>query len=288
MSFTSDNGESLGAYCHTAGHGNVTSRLCAIAMLAFAGSVAAEPVLPLEMERAINTAIQTHPEVMIADSQMLSARSQVTAGGYRWYPRAEISARTGKSGDRYSVIGLQQTMWDAGKLNADFDAVKATESAAAAGKSATLESVGMASALAYLNVARSREQLQVAEANVNEHQKLHASVVKRNGGGIGSKSDVTLATSRLQQAIASVKHWEGELGRAEAAYVSMVGAPPVDGTLPLPALWDVPNGEQGLIAGLINRSPSLQKLREEIKVAEATVLSKKAQLYPTLYARIGF
>lgn len=188
-------------------------------MLAFVGSVAAEPVLPLEMERAISTAIQTHPEVMIADSQMLSARSQVTAGDYRWYPRAEVSARTGKSGDRYSVLGLQQTLWDAGKLNADFDAAKATESAAVAGKFAILESVGMASALAYLNVARSREQLQVAEDNVNEHQKLHASVVKRNGGGIGSKSDVTLATSRLQQAIASVKHWEGELGRAEAAYV---------------------------------------------------------------------
>lgn len=286
MSFMSDNGKSVLAYCPSQLYGNVISRLCAIAMLASVGSVAAAPVLPPEMERAISAAIQTHPEVMIADSQMLSARSQVTAGGYRWYPRAEVSARTGKSGDRYSVVGLQQTLWDAGKLNADFDAAKATESAAAAGKLATLESVGMASALAYLNIARAREQLQVAEGNVNEHQKLHDSVVKRNGGGIGSKSDVTLATSRLQQAMASVKHWEGELGRAEAAYVSMVGTPPADGTLPLPALWDVQNGEQGLIAGLINRSPTLQKLREEIKVAEAAVLSKKAQLYPTLYARI--
>jgi len=51
-------------------------------------------------------------------------------------------------------------------------------------------------------------------------------------------------------------------------------------------LWDVPDGKQGVIIGLINRSPSLQKIREEVKAAEATVNSRKAQLYPTLYARV--
>jgi adhesin transport system outer membrane protein len=255
-------------------------------MLASVGSVVAAPVLPPEMERAIRSAMQTHPEVMLADAQMLSARAQVAAGDYRWFPRAEVAASSGKSGDRYSAIGLRQTLWDAGRLDADFDVVKASESAAVSGKYAAMESVGMAASIAYLNVARTREQLIVARQNVEEHQKLYSSVVKRNSGGIGSKSDVTLATSRLQQAIASTKQWEGELGRAESSYLSVIGDSPPADTLPLLTLWDVPDGKQGVIIGLINRSPSLQKIREEVKAAEATVNSRKAQLYPTLYARV--
>ncbi|MEY3747256.1 MAG: hypothetical protein RL194_715 [Pseudomonadota bacterium] len=247
---------------------------------------AAEPAIPAGMEQAIRAAMQTHPDVMAADSQMLSAHSQVQAGDYRWFPRAEVSARTGKSGDRYSVIGLQQTLWDAGRLNADYEAVKANEQAALSGKSAAMETIGMAAANAYLNLARAREQLQVAEENVKEHRKLHFSVLKRSDGGIGSKSDVTLAISRLQQARAAARQWQGEVGRAEAAYLSVIGTEAPVSQLQAPALWEVENGRAGVIARVNARSPSLQKLREEVRVAEAVVDSKKAQLYPSLYARI--
>jgi len=44
----------------------------------------AAPALPEEMTSAIRSAMQTHPDVMVANSRMLSATSQVTAGGYRW------------------------------------------------------------------------------------------------------------------------------------------------------------------------------------------------------------
>lgn len=40
------------------------------------------PELPDELVLAIRSAIQAHPDVMSANSQMLSAKSQVEAGGY--------------------------------------------------------------------------------------------------------------------------------------------------------------------------------------------------------------
>jgi len=242
--------------------------------------------LPDEMMLAIRSAMREHPDVMVADSKMLSARSQVEAGGYRWYPRAEVSVRTGESGDRYSTIGLNQTLWDHGKINADFEAAKASELVALSGKDAAMQTVGMAAAVAYLDVARAREQRAVAEENLNEHKKLHFSVLKRSDNGIGSKSDVTLTTSRLQQARAVERQWSGSVARAEAVYLSVIGSAAVAGSLPLIQSWAVADGESGLKSRVVARSPSLQKLREEVKVAEATVESKKALLYPTLYARV--
>jgi len=263
----------------------LSSQLCMLAFLTTSTQLFAAPALPEEMTQAIRSAMQTHPDVMVANSRMLSATSQVTAGDYRWYPRAEVAIRTGRQGDRYSTIGLNQTLWDNGKLDADYDAAKAGESAALAGKDATMESVGIAAAVAYLDVARAREQKAVAEENVNEHRKLHFSVLKRSDGGIGSKSDVTLTTSRLQQARATAKQWQGEVARSEAAYLSIVGAPPTD-NLPLINLWEVEGGQDGLVKRVVGRAPSLQKLKEEVRAAEATVISKRAQLYPTLYARV--
>ena len=244
------------------------------------------PELPDELVLAIRSAMQAHPEVMVANSQMLSAQSQVQAGEYRWFPKAEVSVRTGERGDRYSTVGVNQTLWDFGRINADFEAAKAGELAARSGKNVAMQSIGMAAAIAYLDVARAREQKAVAEENVSEHRKLHFSVLKRNDGGIGSKSDVTLTTSRLQQARAMDKQWSGNVARAEAVYLSVVGVPVAAGGLPLIKPWGVPGEKEGLVTRVVGRSPSLQKLRDEVKVAEAAVDSEKAQLFPTLYARV--
>lgn len=258
-----------------------------------AGVFCAEPVmadqvgvLPEEMLAAIRSAARAHPDVMAADAQMLSARSQVEAGAYRWYPKAEVAVRTGERGDRYSTMGLNQTLWDSGKINADFDAAKATEQAAISGKVAAMREIAMAAATAYLNVAKSREQKAVAQENVNEHRVLHSSVLRRNDNGIGSKSDVTLTTSRLQQARATERQWQGAVERAEAEYFSVVGSAVAGGGLSLPTSWEVPGGQDALMSRVVESSPSIQKLRHEVEVAEAMVASAKAQLFPALFARV--
>lgn len=268
---------------------NLICRRAAFFMMLFISPVYAisnSTELPDEMLKAIRLSMQMHPNVMAANSQMLSAKSQVSAGDFRWYPKAEVSIRTGERGDRYSIIGLNQTLWDNGKIEADFEAIKANELAAHSGKKMAIQSIGMAAAVAYLNVARAREQKSVAEENVNEHRKLHNSVLRRNDGGIGSKSDVTLTISRLQQARAVDRQVSGDVARAEAEYQSIVGAPVAQGNLQPIKLWNVDGGEQGLVTRVVERSPSLQKLQEEVNVAEATVVSKRAQLFPSLYARV--
>ncbi len=246
----------------------------------------AVPKLPEEAMSAITTAIKTHPEVLRADSEMLSARSQVRAGEFRWFPNAEVAVRTGEQGDRYSTMGLNQALWDNGRRNAEFEAAKAGARAAFAGKYSSMQTIGVAAINAYLDVARTRAQLLVAEANVREHEKLHSSVVKRNEGGIGSKSDATLATSRLQQAKATEKHWQGQVARAEASYLATIGANVPARELPGIELPATDDEKDSMLDKVVTRSPSLKKLREEVKVAEANVSAQRALLFPTLFARV--
>lgn len=66
---------------------HIKSYLCKIGgillMLSAINAIATPnlPELPDELVLAIRAAIQAHPDVMIANSQMLSAKSQVEAGG---------------------------------------------------------------------------------------------------------------------------------------------------------------------------------------------------------------
>ena len=59
-------------------------------------AASAMPELPEQLILAIRSAIQAHPDVMIANSQMLSAKSQVEAGVYRWYTFANNAASVGE------------------------------------------------------------------------------------------------------------------------------------------------------------------------------------------------
>lgn len=63
---------------------NLLSKFSGVLLMAFAfNAIAAStlPTLPDELLLAIRSAMQAHPDVMIANSQVLSAKSQVEAGG---------------------------------------------------------------------------------------------------------------------------------------------------------------------------------------------------------------
>jgi len=246
--------------------------------------------LPPELGLAIKAAITHHPEVNMAESDVLAAKAIVEAGGYRWYPKVEVSSRMGSNqsggaGNRSLNLVLKQSLWDAGRVDADYDSAKASESVSLSAEVATQEDIGTRASSAYFSVSRARAQKQVARRSVEDHRNLYNSVDRRKVAGLGSLSDVTLASSRLQQAIASEVQWQGEINRAEAAYLSVVNELPPD-AMPELDVWEVDGELKDFITVAKVRSPVLQKLRNQLLVAEANVKSKKAQQFPTLYASV--
>lgn len=59
-------------------------KLLIILLSVTCNQVQAEDVMPIELVQAVQSAMNTHPEVLAADSQRMSAKSQVKAGEYRW------------------------------------------------------------------------------------------------------------------------------------------------------------------------------------------------------------
>lgn len=72
--------------------------LLILIFVTFSSQVQAENMLPTELMEAIQSAMNTHPEVLTADSNRMSAKSQVNAGEY---PQGEAS------GDEGNVVNLE-------------------------------------------------------------------------------------------------------------------------------------------------------------------------------------
>lgn len=245
--------------------------------------------LPPELEAAIRAAVTQHPDVAMAGSDVLAAKAIVSAGEYRWYPKVEVSSQAGSrqvsgAGNRTLNFGLKQPLWDAGRVDADFASAKASETVSLFAESATLENVGMRASIAYFNVLRAREQRSVSKLSADDHYGLYTSVSNRRVAGLGAKSDVALASSRLQQARATEFFWQGEIDRSESAYFSVVNQSPPSDMAEI-RISEVDGGLLAAVEMAKARAPILKKLRNEVLVAEANVQSKKAQMFPTLYAR---
>ncbi len=260
----------------------------------FAAAAESAPLLPTELDSAIRSSMNNHPDVVSANRQSSASASEVKAGEFRWYPQITASYSNGSrsvsssGGDNSKLIslGIRQSIWDGGRINSAYDISKATQYADSSQEGYAREQIGMRVSDAYFAVVRARAALAVAQKNVEEHQALHSIISRRSDAGLNARSDVVLAVTRLQQAKAILEQVKGQLGNANASYFSVVNEHPPE---VMGGVGDL--GQAGSLATLIDsaksRSRVLAKLRYELDAAEANVRFKKAELMPNLYASVN-
>jgi len=253
--------------------------------LLFSPVLLAEFDLPNDLDHAIKTALVTHPEIAGANANVMVAQSALDAGEYRWFPTVDIGLRAANDDNHAIVAGISQTLWDAGRINSIYAADEALFAQSRSARLETLEAVGTRTTTAYLDILKARDQVKVAADNVIEHRLLLTSISNRERGGIGTASDVSLATSRMQSARATSDFWAGEERRTIVAYIAIVGEEPSP-TMNETGNWNWSEDKDSTVHQAITRSPILDKLRSDIDVAEANAETAEAELYPTLSARL--
>lgn len=242
-------------------------------------------VVPDSFAVAVRSAVDSHPRSFAARSALGAADSIVAAGDYRWAPVINSSVRSGKTGDRGATISVRQPIWDGGRIEADHESALAKSRQAGAEFDEVIDDLRSRAALAYLNVARFRELLIFAEKNVGEHLAARASIVAREKGGLGTRSDVVMVESRLRQAQSTVRQIRGELEKAVTTFRSVIGVdPPVDaGDF---AFGELPSLEHSQNIAE-ERSPELRKLRAQVEAARAAARAVMAQASPVLSAQLS-
>lgn len=117
-----------------------------------------------------------------------------------------------------AVVTLSQLLLDFGASSERVRAAELSAEAAFWQSQSSVEEEVLYAVNAYLDVARLTAQRQLAEHNLEQHQRIFEDVSLRREAGAGSRADVLRAQSRLSDAESRLVTLEGELARAINVY----------------------------------------------------------------------
>lgn len=259
-----------------------------LAVTLLAGSVSAQDAtVPPEggVIEAMRNAVNLHPAIKSRKDQLYALGFDLEAEKARRYPSLSVQAQA-LSNDASQVFArIQQPLWVGGRIDGSIDQAGMRLLSGQASfltlKRQLMEETGAA----YAVLVGARQRLAAAELNVREHEKLLGLISRRQVGSIASEADVRLARSRLTLAVAQREQLKGELSRA-LTNLHALTQQPLEGVVPIPDTVMALPEHSGLVAAIVEISPTVKQRLVDIEVARAEVELRRADLMPSLYARV--
>ena len=245
----------------------------------FSFAANAQDTLTGAMVSAYNTSgllEQNRAVLRAADEDVATAASQL-APVVSWASSASHSGSDSSSFDTSASISLEAdyTLYDGGKSSLGLEAAKFSVLATRSKLVSIEQNVLFEAVTAYLGVIRETENVSLRENNLSViREELRAANDRFEVGEI-TKTDVALAEARLAASNSALAVAKGSYEKAVASYVSAIGEKP--GSLEYPNFFpEVPNSLESAIAIALTEHPSIDELKNLIKVSE--INSKIADL----------
>ena len=219
---------------------------------------------------------QNRAVLRAADEDVATAASQL-APVVSWASEVSNSGSDSSSYDTSGSVSLSAnyTVYDGGKSSLGLEAAKFSVLATRSKLMGIEQNVLFEAITAYLGVIRETENVSLRENNLSViREELRAANDRFEVGEI-TKTDVALAEARLAASNSALAVAKGSYEKAVASYISAIGEKP--GTLEYPNFVpEVPNSLESAIAIALTEHPSIDELKNLIKVSE--INSKIADL----------
>ena len=245
----------------------------------FSFSANAKDTLTGAMVNAYNTSgllEQNRAVLRAADEDVATAASQL-APVVSWASSVSHSGSDSSSYDTSGSVSLSAdyTIYDGGKNSLGLEAAKFSVLATRSKLVSIEQNVLFEAVTAYFGVIRETENVSLRENNLSViREELRAANDRFEVGEI-TKTDVALAEARLAASSSALAVAKGSYEKAVASYVSAIGEKP--GSLEYPYFVpEVPNSLENAIAIALTEHPSIDELKNLIKVSE--INSKIADL----------
>lgn len=248
------------------------------------------------LEALIQDTLATHPATQSQRAQVASATAGVDSARWQFYPTPSVALENAATrsadplyqGDkRVTTLRLQQPLYTGGRLTSGADKAQASLDQSQAALDETRLQLGLRVVQAYGDWLAAHLKTQANQKSELTHARLRDQVQRRIDEGVSADSDLVLALARLDAIRADVTAARAQGDMALARLGQLLGRPVAQAalvpTLALPR--PVQTHAAALVAQALQLSAAVQRAQAQVRVQEATVLERQADLSPEVYLR---
>jgi adhesin transport system outer membrane protein len=225
-----------------------------------------------------------------------SAAAGVDSARWQFYPTPSVSLENATTrgadplyqGDnRVATLRLQQPLYTGGRLTAGADKAQASLDQSQAALEESRLQLSLRVVQAYGEWLSAHLKAQASQKSEDTHNRLLRQVQRRIDEGVSAESDRVLAQGRLDAVRADVTAARAQGDTALARLGQLLGRPIAgDALASTVATPRAVNAQAAaLLEQALGQSAALQKALSQVRVQEATVLERRADLLPEVYLR---
>jgi adhesin transport system outer membrane protein len=244
----------------------------------------------------VRDALDSHPTTQSQRALVASAAAGVESARWQFYPTPSVSLENATTsgadpsyqGDnRVATLRLQQPLYSGGRLTAGADKAQASLDQSQAALEESRLQLSLRVVQAYGEWLSAHLKVQASQKNEDTHNRLLRQVQRRIDEGVSAESDRVLALGRLDAVRAEVTAAQVQGDMALARLGQLLGRPIAGDALTRTVATPRPVSAQtaALLEQALGQSAALQKAQSQVRVQEATVVERRADLLPEIYLR---
>lgn len=186
----------------------------------------------LDINQAVQRAVQWHPDVGEAVGKMLEQVDAVDVAKAKYYPQISAGMNNGISNTHidhgYSpsfVLSVSQMLYDFGKVSSSVRAAEAGVAREQAGVLLSIDTVAHDTASALVEVQSYQQLVKIAQEQLLSLNKIGDLARARNEQGAASLSDATQTNARIEGARTTLNQYQASLDRWRATLATYLGWP---------------------------------------------------------------
>jgi adhesin transport system outer membrane protein len=244
----------------------------------------------------VRDALDSHPTTQSQRALVASAAAGVESARWQFYPTPSVSLENATTsgadpsyqGDnRVATLRLQQPLYSGGRLTAGADKAQASLDQSQAALEESRLQLSLRVVQAYGEWLSAHLKVQASQKNEDSHNRLLRQVERRIDEGVSAESDRVLALGRLDAVRAEVTAAQVQGDMALARLGQLLGRPIAGDALTRTVATPRPVSAQtaALLEQALGQSAAVQKAQSLVRVQEATVVERRADLLPEIYLR---
>lgn len=249
------------------------------------------------LPEAVESAILSNPEVLQAFHAFEASTydSEAARGGY--LPKVELTVSAGeenrndplltkKFGRSEVSLALRQMIFDGFSTRSEVKRLNMISRSKLMELESVSQKIALDSTRAFLDLLRYRTLTTLAEDNYVAHKIVYEQLVLKANAGVGKKSDVEQARSRLSLAEYNMNIEGSNLHDIEVRYQRLIGnLPPKDIVMSVKLEKEIPKELPEAISRAQSGNPSLRAAYQDILAQKALVENKDSNFMPRLEVR---